>query len=480
MGRRLSPRPFSRKESGAALVFVLAMLVLVLTVVLAFFSRATLNRQIASSSAANTKVQLISKAAEGFVLDDFQREIKAGSTEVSPTNLSVHIYRPITLTNVGIGVNNTWAPSMVPQRVGGAGITNIANIVKVSRSGLAFFTNGPGYTSNGPTRASAISTTNASANGRFLTKERWNLPKLMADSETNSFVAPDWIYIDRQGNTPTDFSALALAAMASSESTNTNYVIGRYAYVVYDVGGLIDINVVGNKLPDADNSRRGRLNQVSLTNGIPGITNFANLVTWRSAVSSTNNNSAPGSNGLFDPKRTFIDVPTGEQAFVNRQDLLAYVASTNTISTNALPFLTTFSRDLNAPSYEPNSARPNPVLMNPALLTVRFAADTTLHRPEGNCTVKSGTPVMPRRFPLSKLSLLEQANPDPVAMSYYFGLTRVDAQTWRYNAATPDGWIATLNEVAALRREPNFFEVLQAVIYAGSLGKFQQTPILMT
>ncbi len=447
------------------------MLVLVLTVVLAFFSRATLNRQIASSSVATTKVQLISQTAEAFVLDDFEREIAAGSVTDTNATLAVQIRRPITLTNVGIGVTNTWAPSMVPQRVGDMGITNI---VKVSRGGLPFFTNGQGYTGSGATRASGIPTTTASVNGRFLTKDRWNMPKLMADSETNAFVAPDWIYIDRQGSTPTGFSA----AMASPESANANYVIGRYAYVVYDVGGLIDINVVGNKLPDSSNSRRGRMNQVSLTNGIPGIADFANFLTWRSSASSTNTDSTAGGGGLFDPKRTFIDVPTGEQAFVNRQDLLAYVASTNTISTNSLPFLTTFSRDLNAPSYEPNSARPklpaspDPDLMNPALLAVRFAADTTLHRPEGDITVKAGTSVMPRRFPLSKLNLFEQSSPDHAAMKYYFGLTKVDAQTWRYTAATPDGWIATLSEVAALGREPNFFEVIQAAICAGSLGKF--------
>ena len=462
------------QEAGFALVFVLAMLVLVLAIVLAFFSRAALNRQIASASTADTKVRLISQAAEGYILDDIQREIAAGSTTVSPTNLSVQIRRPITLTNVGVGVTNTWAPSMAPQR---AGVSGITNIVKISRGGQPFFTNGPGYNATGTVRASAIPTTNASINGKFLTKDRWNLPKLMADTETNAFVAPDWIYIDRQGNTPTDFSNLS--AMASPESTNTSYVIGRYACVIYDVGGLIDINVAGNRLPDADNRRRGRLNQVSIANTIPGIANFTNFVTWRSAVSSTNTNATAGSGGLFDPTRTFIDVPPGEQTFVSRQDLLAYVASTNSIATNALPFLTTFSRDLNAPSYEPNAARSKlpatPVAddMNPALLSIRFAADTTLQRPEGNITVKSGSPVMPRRFPLSKLSLFEQANPDPAAMSYYFGLTKVDSQTWSYTATTADGRIARLSEVAAMipPREPNFFEILQAVILTGSLGK---------
>jgi len=465
---------FARRESGAALVFVLAMLVLVLTVVLAFFSRATLNRQIASSSVANTKVHLISQTAEAYVLDDFQREIAAGSVADTNAALTVQICRPITLTNVGIGVTNTWAPSMVPQRVGDAGITNI---VKVSRRGLAFFTNGDGYTSNGATRATDISTTNVSANGRFLTKDRWNLPKLMADSETNAFVAPDWIYIDRQGNTPTNFST----NMTSSESTNANYVIGRYAYVVYDVGGLLDINVVGNALPSTNNAVRGLAHQVSLSNGIGGVAvpNFTNFVAWRSAVSSTNTNAASGSGGLFDPKRNFIDVPASEQAFVNRQDLLNYVAQPGSpIPSAALPFLTAFSRDLNAPSYEPNSSRsklpatPIADVMNPALLTNRFTTNATLSRPDsGSISVNSGTPVMVRRFPLSKLNLFAQTNPDPSAMSYYFGLTNIDPQTWKYTATNSSKGICTLSEVAALKRDPNFFEVLQAGILTGSLGK---------
>jgi hypothetical protein len=142
-----------------------------------------------------------------------------------------------------------------------------------------------------------------------------------------------------------------------------------------------------------------------------------------------------------------------------------------------LPFLTAFSRDLNAPSYEPNSARPklpaspDPELMNPALLTKRFAVDFTTNRPgETTNTFKSGTPVMPRRFPLNKLSLFEQANQDTNAINYYFGLTKIDSQTWSYNT-TSNKTIATLSEVAALKREPNFFEVLQAGILTGSLGK---------
>lgn len=181
--------------------------------------------------------------------------------------------------------------------------------------------------------------------------------------------------------------------------------------------------------------------------------------------------------GLFDPQRTFLDVPSGEQAFVNRQDLIAYAKRAGSALTpDALPYLTTFSRDIDAPSFQPNPSRsklpdsPLAVDMNPALLSVRFPTDTTLPRPEGDVDVKTGTPVMPRRFPLSKLSLFEEANPDPAAMLYYFGLAK-EGDHWRYIKTLTGSRIAKLSEVVDLGREPNFFEILQAVIYTGSLGK---------
>ena len=475
----------SRGRGGFALVFALTMLVLLMTIVLAYFSNAMLHRQISVASAANLKVQLITKTAADLILDDFQHEIEAGSLADGNSTLTMPIRRPITITANGTGVTNMLAPSVVPQRIGNGGVTNI---VKVSRSGLSFFTTGSGYrtlsdrSANGLARASSISTTNTSANGRFLTKERWLAPKLMGDSETNAFTVPDWIYLNRKGETPTDFTPSAITTAANSNSTNTGFVIGRYAYTVYDVGGLLDINVVGNALPSTDNAIRGLAHQVSLSSGIGGVNvpNFKNFVAWRSAVSSTNTNAASGSGGLFDPKRNFIDVPASEQAFVNRQDLLNYAAQSGSpIPSAALPFLTTFSRDLNAPSYEPNSARsklpasPDPVLMNPAILTARFTTNVTLSRPDtGSITVNSGTPVMVRRFPLSKLNLFAQTNPDASTMSSYFGLAKIDPQTWKYTATTKSpGEICTLSEVAALNREPNFFEVLQAGILTGSLGK---------
>lgn len=477
-----------QQERGVALVIVLTLLILILVVVLAYFSRATLHRQISSSSVANAKAGLFSQSAAGYILDDIQHEIQAGSEADAMTGAAVKIHRPTTITVPGVSV--PVAPSMAPQRVGDNGI---ANIVKVSRSGTPFFTSTTGYrtidgrAASGLARASSVSTTAPSVNGRSLDKERWNAPKLMTAADLNSFVVPDWIYVDRAGKNPTTFSG----SMANSAPENNDYVIGRYAYVIYDVGGLIDINVVGNRLQAADNARRGYLHQVSLKDGIGGVSlsDFPEFVKWRSTFSSTNSSTTAGSGGLFDPKRTFLDVPSGEQAFVNRQDLIAYINSSSSGPLNPppnspsnespLPFLTTFSRDINAPSYAPNPNRPklpaspDPDQINPAFPSVRFETDTILVRPDtGSVSVKAGTPVMPRRFPLSKLNLFAEQNPDPAAMEYYFGLKKIDNYKWEYVATTtPDKRIRNLKEVALLGREPNFFEVLQAAMLNGSLGK---------
>ncbi len=198
-----------------------------------------------------------------------------------------------------------------------------------------------------------------------------------------------------------------------------------------------------------------------------------------------------------------------DQAFSSRQALLKYQRAAN-FSQDALQYLGTFSRDLEQPSFYPDSGRPrntrspdadassnnrngggndavdpttftqNQDLINPSLLTARDVA---------------GQPVMKRRFPLSRLSLLEQAGatlraggtPSSSVASQiyiYFGLTwdatnsrwiywHEDALT-SHSATTPSQKILKLSDIAALNvptREPDFFETLKAVINCDSLGK---------
>ncbi len=108
---------------------------------------------------------------------------------------------------------------------------------------------------------------------------------------------------------------------------------------------------------------------------IPGMatkqTAIQNLIWWRntnsaaSASSYTNylyNSALNSSNGPAGTMLSYTNtagkvsnylyVPPGDNFFLSRQDLIAY-AQANSI-TNILPYVTTYSRDVNAPSFSPN------------------------------------------------------------------------------------------------------------------------------
>lgn len=473
------------------------MLVLVAGIVTAYFSRALQERRVTQSSVGGSEADLLAASALDILLTDFVDEMRAGSDAEDDGDFSY--FRPLLLEPAGPTSSDSGqmvplAPSMFAQRTSEEELADLPGIIKISRRQRPFFEGGAGYDpghGDGPTRASELSTETPSFNGRFIERQTWNLPRLMTDEEfagleedDSGFISPDWIYVDRLGRNPTSGDSDDMAAMASSAPDNDDFVIGRFAYVVYDTGGLIDINVAGNLLEEEENFHRGRLHQVDLSGGIgevpmPGFAGFVGG--WRWA------DSADDEEKLFDPTRSFLEVDNGDQAFVTRTELVRYAESTDSaIPPQALPYLTTFSRSLNAPHWRPDPSlmedqppEPDPNELNPDFAGVRFPAEADLTRgSDPEVTVPAGTPVMPRRFPLHKLNMFNDRDPDLAipasadSLEYYFGLRRVPGavDTFEYVATTEDGRIARLHEVADDGREPNFFEVLQAVILTGSVG----------
>ena len=203
--------PWKARNSGFALVVVLALLVLILVAVLAYFSRTSLQRQISSSSAANAEVELLAQSAMATVLEDFATEIEAGSSpeDASFVEAEVRVKRPRWVLDAGLG--RYVSPSMVPQRAGDGGIPAI---VKASRRETPFFTIKPGYASpaggptQGITRASNVSTETPSRNGRRMDKQRWNVARFLTNDESTTFAVPDWIYVSRDGSNPTDLACI--------------------------------------------------------------------------------------------------------------------------------------------------------------------------------------------------------------------------------------------------------------------------------
>jgi hypothetical protein len=193
-------------SKGAALMIVLAFVVLVTGLALAYFSRAGTDRQLAQSSHNDTSSDLLARSALDIVVNDFKQEIVAAGTPVTRTNIQ-------------------------PQRSGDASIPNL-----IRRS----VRNDPIPAPGVPSLASVVSSGDVSANGRSISTTRWNSHYLIPrgnpsdtsinPSPTPTFVAPDWVLVTPQG------PAQAPAPAA---------VIGRYAFAVYDEGGLLDMTLAG-------------------------------------------------------------------------------------------------------------------------------------------------------------------------------------------------------------------------------------------
>jgi hypothetical protein len=188
-------------SKGAALIIVLAFVVLLTSLAVAYFSRATTDRQLAQSSFNDTSADLLARSALDIAVSDLKQEIASNPT-VNAGNIQPARY-----------------PAPIP--------TDNPNLIRYSSHNDA------------RTRASTVISTAASANGRSISLARWNSHYLIPRASTtnsidstpvSSFTAPDWVLVTAQGPTP---------------SPTPSMVIGRYAFAVYDEGGLIDMNLGG-------------------------------------------------------------------------------------------------------------------------------------------------------------------------------------------------------------------------------------------
>jgi hypothetical protein len=196
-------------SKGAALIIVLAFVVLVTVLSVAYFSRASTDRQLAQSSYNDTSADLLARSALDIVVSNLKQEIRNSGMTVTQANIQ-------------------------PQRSGDD--ASIPNLIRRSvRNDLIPL---PGVSSF----ASAVSSGPAGPNVKRgdVTAARWNGHYLIPSG--SNFIAPDWVLVTRNG--PVAFSGWQ-NALKDPTPANNNYVIGRYAFAVYDEGGLIDINLGG-------------------------------------------------------------------------------------------------------------------------------------------------------------------------------------------------------------------------------------------
>jgi hypothetical protein len=477
------PLPAARKaRSGVALVIVLCFVVLLTGLVLALMSRSMSNGLISQASANVSKTDLYGHGAIDQVIGDLRQEVVDGSPTTKGAGATM-IYRSST-PNVASSTASAQSPDIskvvsyataVPYNSGPTAYTattwntTFPNLVKESSHGVAFYS-GANYGGTPPNRAAAVnSTQDVSLNGRYVSFARWNkhllLPKNTTGSldttPTGAFQSPDWILsmadADPVAPVPTTYSA------AMSNPQSGSYVVGRYAYAIYNEGGLLDANVAGSPgsagMTAAQQtllSKKGPeafadLTQVGLTQA-----QVDQLVGWRNNATAQ---LPPASFPSYTFTSTNIDnyfkyllgistrfmtasgsATQSDRFFTSRQQMLSFfqdIAQGNTTTQaqlqNAMMYFTHFSRTLNQPSYWPAPNRPVEVgpwsngsasgattgynnvtkqelNYNPPFRSVRVGSNWSGARNDGSSWI-SGEPLVKKRFALNRVAWLTPYGP---------------------------------------------------------------------
>jgi Tfp pilus assembly protein PilX len=503
--------------AGAALILTLACIVILTALVLLFLTHSLLETQVSVASADQTAASLFARGAVDSVIGELKQEIAAGSaTPFVPAGSDLRDPNTVFLP--------TTNQTMVPYRMDSGAP---ANVLKRSSYNEPFYA-GTFYNTTtwpAPQWAVNVSSTNPGTGSRYVSMQRWNEPLLMPTaSSTNTdltpasgFIPPDWVYVSRTAGPATTWST-ALIPNTVSSTLNTNCVVGRYAYVVYDEGGLLDANAAGYPSTALDGTpitsvmMRHKISEACADLTQIGLTNsdINALVAWRNpangatATQYTNYVYSMSTNAFLTPA---INGSTTERLFTSRQQLIDFL--TQNVAANkpsdvermqgALPYLTTFSRELNAPSWYPQTNMAAgaykyfTIATNaPASATNAFALierANSIYTNSSGLVCNNNQPVAFSRFPLSRLSWIGSSGPTNGAtapqVQQSFGLIWDSSNSgtncaWQYvgsalplaSDTTVQGSVETLAQVRAeaTPREPNFFEILKAAILSGSVN----------
>jgi hypothetical protein len=371
-----------------------------------------------------------------MIISDIKTEIVGGSNITQPAG-QMPVYQPSSAQNV------------VPSRAlaNGSMLTDPIFNSLIKQSSGSFFQGG--YTTTPLiTGSTGRDTSVASANNRIVSATRWNAPVLNTSSGFSAATQlPQWILVDRQGIAPSQSWSGALRDYTPGSD---QAVIGRFAFNVYDIGGLLDANVAGYpifstaltnaQIQQLKSSLAGAYLFDASGSIMPGFDSakqqmFVN--TWKFPTAGVSSST----NFFLDFMRypntpiTTLPVTFSDTGFMraiargsnsttiaySRQDLIRANQTSNAYLTSAaLPFFTHFNRELNAPSWFPSqnaqdiggnngpgnlfayfTKRDDPSASNRFLPNVRVA--TAFVRADGTTAV-AGEPLMKYRFPLRRLS----------------------------------------------------------------------------
>jgi hypothetical protein len=178
------------------------------------------------SSLNEAKADQLARSALNIIVGDLKQEIANGSVATTVNNITIYA---------------ATSANIEPQRSGGDVL--IPNLIRRSIRSDSIPLPGVG------SRASPInSAADLSSNGRSVSAARWNrhylIPKIDTSNEAsdpiNTFTPPDWVIATRNG--PQVFNAWDNTLR---DTSSANFSVGRYAFALYDEGGLIDVSAAG-------------------------------------------------------------------------------------------------------------------------------------------------------------------------------------------------------------------------------------------
>lgn len=488
-----------QREDGVAIIIVLALLVLLTGVVVAYLSRSNTDLRVSTSSLNQAKVDILAKSAMELIIAEAQKDIVDGSQPVANG-----IYVPKTPQDMVLKrllKDDDAAASLAEEAA-------YPNLVRISRKATGATTAGK-MVSPG----SSVASTAESLNKRSISTKRWNAHYLLQPavlpptdagvldptpssgppSSIPAFPVPYWVNMTTTG--PQWINAL------TPDIGKT--VIGRYAFAIYNEGGLLDANVAG--YPEVSNGTAGGKNSTAYADltQLPLRNNsrlaqdeIKKLAGWRNkgATQATGDVTSgyqflAAQNGIENFHHNVVDQEVhgymtvehaGDQRFLSRQALIKFWERTG-LKKEALQYFTSYSRSLEQPSLIANAATvPGWTVANSAETPSFVSLNGT-----------GGNPLILKRFPLRRLAWLTPGGPSnntvdagvfrtalrsagftdeelnngtPARIEESFGL-QWGSGVWQY---VHGNTILTLDQVPNTRK-PNFFELLKAAIPKGAL-----------
>ena len=492
------------------MVFVLIVSGVISAVLIAFVLRSIALVSESNEPVVSQRADVFTNVCKNILISDLRNEMKAGSFDplnpdaasppkvISEGGSKLILYPKTPFSAV---------PTRMTLRAGDGLAIAEPNLLKWSSRDAPFFlepVSGSHFLSSyfpPAPPAAPVSTAERSLNSKSISPELWRMPRLLTGSSGMS-VTPDWVLVSSKGK--------RLRALPSDSS---DPITGRYAFVMYDEGGLLDVNIAGFPSIADSVDPWWRYEQ-----GLKGGVGFADLAVLFRHAGFTEERAGILSNEFLRWRhdgfsRGFVSggygvkyrdyllgerlgflagVPLGGRGLVSRRSTIQLferlLSAEKSKVDSFLQFVGTFSRDVNQPSLRPDLRRPlvrklseggNDLVgwdtdpkrasspdkhVNPPFLQVVLSSDTAATsgtasasttygtRSDGS-PMRAGQQLVTRRFPLSRLSMISAAG-SVVAqgspIQRLFGLTRSsDKDPWLYSESGPNG-IRTLSEVAEL------------------------------